>query len=116
MHGKIWKSHTKIKKIKISDPTWNEEFKVTDGSYYVSDLQHYFGYIIKKHQTVTDHPSIMIYVNKTENRIKFRVKTGFYLDLLTPERVKLLRSTKSKITKDESGENVPHLEITEVVL
>ena len=58
----------------------------------------------------------MIYVNKTENRIKFRVKTGFYLDLLTPERMKLLRSTKSKITKDESGENVPHLEITEVVL
>ena len=58
----------------------------------------------------------MIYVNKTENRIKFRVKTGFYLDLLTPERVKLLRSTKSKITKDESGENVPHIEITEVVL
>ena len=58
----------------------------------------------------------MIYINKTENRIKFRVKTGFYLDLLTPERMKLLRSTKSKITKDESGENVPHLEITEVVL
>ena len=58
----------------------------------------------------------MIYVNKTENRIKFKVKTGFYLDLLTPERMKLLRSTKSKITKDESGENVPHLEITEVVL
>ena len=58
----------------------------------------------------------MRYVNKTENRIKFRVKTGFYLDLLTPERMKLLRSTKSKITKDESGENVPHLEITEVVL
>ena len=58
----------------------------------------------------------MRYVNKTENRIKFRVKTGFYLDLLTPERTKLLRSTKSKITKDESGENVPHLEITEVVL
>ena len=58
----------------------------------------------------------MRYVNKTENRIKFRVKTGFYLDLLTPERMKLLRSTKSKITKDESGENVPHLEIAEVVL
>ena len=58
----------------------------------------------------------MRYVNKTENRIKFRVKTGFYLDLLTPERMKLLRSTKSKITKDESSENVPHLEITEVVL
>ena len=58
----------------------------------------------------------MRYVNKTENRIKFRVKTGFYLDLLTPERMKLLRSTKSKITKDESGENVPHLEITEVAL
>ena len=58
----------------------------------------------------------MIYKNKIENRIAFKIKTGCYLKLLTPERMKLLGSTKSKITKDKNGENVPYLEITEVVL
>ena len=58
----------------------------------------------------------MIYVNKIENRITFKIKTGYYLQLLTPETMKLLGSTKSKITKNKNGENVPHLEITEVVL
>ena len=46
----------------------------------------------------------------------FKYKTGYYLGLLTPETTKLLESTKSKIKKDENGENVPNLEITEVVL
>ena len=57
----------------------------------------------------------MIYVNKIENRITFKIKTRYYLELLMPETVKLLGSTKSKITKDENGKNVPHLEITEVI-
>ena len=58
----------------------------------------------------------MIYIHKIENRITFKIKTGYYLELLTPETMKLLGSTKSRITKDENGENVSHLEITEVVL
>ena len=58
----------------------------------------------------------MIYVNRIENRITFKIKTGYYLELLMPETLNLLRSIKSKITNDENGENVPHLEITEVVL
>ena len=58
----------------------------------------------------------MIYVNKIENRITFKIKTGYYPELLTPETIKLLGSTKSKITEDENVENVPHLEITEVIL
>ena len=57
----------------------------------------------------------MIYVNKIENRITFKIKTGYYLQLLMPKTMKLLRSTKSKITKDENGENLPHLEITKVL-
>ena len=57
----------------------------------------------------------MIYVNKIENRITFEIKTGYYLELLTPETMKLHESTKNKITKDENGENVPHLEINVVV-
>ena len=63
-----------------------------------------------------DNPSIKIYVNKIENRITFKIKNGYYLELLTPEIMKLLGSAESKITKDKNGENVPHLEITEVVL
>ena len=57
-----------------------------------------------------------MYVNKIENRITFKIKTGYYLELLTPGTMKLLGSTKNKITKDKNGENVPHLQITEVVL
>ena len=68
-----------------------------------------------KHDTLTDNPSIMIYVNKIENKITFKIKTGCYLELLTLEMMKLLGSTKSKITKDKNNENVPHLNITEVV-
>ena len=58
----------------------------------------------------------MTYVNKIENRITCKIKTGYYLELLPPETMKLLGNTKSKITKDENVENLPHLEITEVVL
>ena len=72
--------------------------------------------IFKKNNENIDNPSIRIDVNKIENRITFKIKTGYYLELLTPETMKLLVSTKTKITKDKNGENVPHLEITEVVL
>ena len=64
----------------------------------------------------TINPSIRIYINKIENRITFKIKTRYYLELLTPETMKLLGSTKSKITKNQNGENLPYLEITEVVL
>ena len=63
-----------------------------------------------------DEPSVQIYVNKIENRLTFKIKDGYTLELLTPETIKLLGSTKNKITKDKNGENVPHLDITEVVL
>ena len=105
------KSH-KNNKLKISAPIWNEDFELPD----VSDIQDYFKYILEKHETVTDNPSIMIYVNKIENRITFKIKTGYYLELLMPETMKLLESAICKITKDKNRENVPHLEITEVVL
>ena len=70
----------------------------------------------KKLETVIDNPPIGIYLNKIENRSTFQIKTGYFLELLTPEMMKLLGSTKNKITKDENGEKVPHLEITELVL
>ena len=71
---------------------------------------------LKKHGKKIDNPSIRIYVNKVENRITFKIKTGDYLELLKPETMKFLGSIKNKITKDKNGENAPHLEITEVVL
>ena len=57
-----------------------------------------------------------IYLNKIDNRITFKVKTEYYLELLTPETTKLIGSTENKTTKDKNGEIIPHLEITKVVL
>ena len=57
-----------------------------------------------------------MYINRIENRILFKIKSGYYLQLLTPETMKLLGSTERKISKDKNGENVPHLETVELVL
>ena len=113
---KIIKKSYKNNKFKILAPTSNEEFELPDGSYSVSDIEDYFEYIIKKHETVIENPSIRKYINKIENRIIFKIKTVYYLELLTPEKLKLLGRTKSKINEDKNGENVPHLEMNEVVL
>ena len=110
------KSSYNNNKFKISAPTWNEEFELPDGSYSVSDIQDYFEYILKKHSESVDNLSIRIYVNKIENRITFKIKSGYYLELLTPETRKLLGSTVNKINEDKNGENVPHLEVAELVL
>ena len=110
------KSSHNNNKFKISASTWSEEFQLPDGSYSVSDIQDYFEYILKKHSESVDNPSIRIYINRIENRITFKIKNGYYLELLTSETMKLLGSTENKITKDKNGQNVPHLEIVELVL
>ena len=61
------KSSYNNNKIKISAPTWNEEFTLPDGSYSISDIQDYFGYILKKHGgkiKKKNKPSVNIYINK----------------------------------------------------
>ena len=68
--------------------------------------------MLKKHGKKIDNPSIRIYINKIEKRITFKIKTGYYLELLTHETMELFGSTENKITKDKNGENVLHLEIT----
>ena len=103
-------------KFKISSPTWNDEFKLPDGSCSIPDIQHYFEYIFKKHGEDINKLSVQIYVNKIENRITFKTKDGYSLKFVTPETMKLLGSTKNEIIKDENGENVPHFEVTEVIL
>ena len=70
----------------------------------------------KKHGEDIDKLSVQIYVNKIENGITFKIKTGYSIELLTPETMKLLGSTEDKTTKDKNGENVLHLKITEVLL
>ena len=110
------KNSYKNNKFKISAPTWNEEFELPYGSYSISDIQDHLEYILKKHWEMTFNPSIKIHTNKIENRITFKIKTGHYLELLIPETMKLLGSTKSKITKNENGKNVPYLGINDVVL
>ena len=110
------KSSYNNNKFKISAPTWSDEFELPDGSYSISDIQDYFEYILKKHSESVDNPSIRIYVNKIENRITFKIKSGYYLELLTPETMKLLGSAESKITTNKNSENVPQLEVVELVL
>ena len=110
------KSSYNNNKFKISEPTWSDEFELSDGLYSISDIQDYFEYILKKHSENVYNPSIKIYINKIENRITFKIKAGYYLELLTPETMKLLESTESKITKNKNSEQVPHLEVVELVL
>ena len=82
----------------------------------MADTQDYFEFIIKKYEMLTENPSIQIYANKIKYRIIFKIKNGYKLELLTPETMKLLGSTKKVVDKDKNGENVPKLEIVEVVL
>ena len=110
------KSSYNNNKFKISAPTWNDEFELPDGSYSISDIQDYFEYILKKHGEDIDKPSVQTYVNKIENRVTFKIKNGYILEVLTSETMKLLGSAENKVTKDKNGEVVQHLEIREVVL
>ena len=109
------KSEYNNNKFKISAATWNGTFDLPDGSYSIADIQDYFELIIKKHETLSENSSIQIYPNKIKNRIVFKIKSSYKLELSTPEMMKLLRSTKKVVDKDKNGENAPKLESVEVV-
>ena len=93
------KSEYSNNKFKIFVPTWNETFNLPDGSYSIDDIQDYFEFIIKKHETLTDNPSIQIYPNKIKKRMTFKIKNGYKLELLTPETMNLLGSPKKVVDK-----------------
>ena len=103
-------------KFKISAPTWNETFDLSDGPYNIPEIQDYIEYIIKKHEKIGETAPILIYTNTVTNRIVFKIKTGYKLELLSKETMKLLGSTKDTIDADKNSENVPRLENVEVVL
>ena len=106
----------KNNKFKISAPTWNDTYDLPNGSCSISDIQDYFEFIIKKHETLTENPPTQIYPNKIKNRIVFKIETGYKLELLTSETMKLLGSTKKDVDSDKNSKNVPKLESVEVVL
>ena len=105
-----WKNVKSIynnNKFKISAPTWNETFDLPDGSYNISEIQDYIEYIIKKHETIGENTPILIYANIINNRIVFKIKSGYKLELLSKETMKLLGSTKHITDADKNSENVP---------
>ena len=91
-------------KFKIHAPTWNDEFNLPNGSYNIEQIQDYFEYIIKKHETIAGNP------------IVFKIKTGYKLELLTEETMQLLGSSKKVIDENKDGEVVPRLGTVDVVL
>ena len=114
-----WKNVKSIynnNKFKISATTCNETFDLPDGSYNISEIQDYFEYIIKKHETIGENAPIVIYANTINNRIVFKLKSRYKLELLSKETMKLLGSTSNVIDEDKNSENVPRLENVEVVL
>ena len=113
---KTIKSTCKNSKFKISAPTWNDEFNLPHGVYSVFDIQDYFEYIIKKHETITDNPPVQIYVNKIKNRIVFKIKICYKLELLLEETMQLLESSKKILIKIKIEKMYQKLETVEVVL
>ena len=103
-------------KFKISAPTRNETFDLPDGSYNISEIQDYIEYIIKKHKTIGENAPILIYANTINNRIVSKIKSGYKLELLSKETMKLLGSTKDTINADKNSKNVLKLQNVEVVL
>ena len=114
-----WKNVKSIynnNKFKISAPTWNDTFDLPDGSYNIPAIQNYIENVIKKYETIAETAPILIYANKMSNRIVFKIKYGYKLELLSKETIKLLGSTKNTIDADKNSENVPRFENVEVVL
>ena len=110
------KSEYNKDKIKISAPTWNDTFDLADGSYSIDDIEDYFEFIMEKREVLTENPPVQIYPNKIKNRIVFKIKNGYKLEMLTPETMSLLGSTKKDVDADKNDGNVSKLEIAEVVL
>ena len=87
-----------------------------DGSYSILPIQNYFEFIIKKLKTLAENPPVQIYRNKIENRIVFKIKTGYKLEFLSLETLKLLGSTEKDVDEGKDGEDVPKLESVQNVL
>ena len=115
MWKNIRKQH-KNNKLEIISSTWNDDFELPDGSYSVSKIQVYIEYIVKKNETLTTIPPIHVYINRINNRLVFKIKDGYKLELQTPKTMKFFGSTKKLIEKTKNGEKVLSIEVVEVIL
>ena len=112
------KSEYNHNKFKTSGPTWLETFDLPDGSYEIQDIQDYILKMVQKHEPTiktNENSPILIYPNEVKNRIVFKIKTGYKLELLTKETQKLL-SDGPIINKNKNSKNVPQLDQVEYVL
>ena len=109
------KSDYNNNKFKISAPTWNDKFDVPDGSYSIAALQNYFEYIIKKHETIAEVSPVLIYVNEINNRIVFKIKSGYNLTV-SKETMRLFGRWSDTTDGDKNSELVPKLESVDLVL
>ena len=84
-----WKNVKSIynnNKFKISAPTWNDTFDLPDGSYNIPAIQNYLEYVIKQHEAIVETVPILIYASKITNRVVFKIKTGYKLELLSKKK------------------------------
>ena len=106
-------------KFRLSGPVWSEDVTIRDGSYEISQIQNYFlDEVIKKHESnvkSNEQSPILIYANRILNRVTFRIKTGYKLELFTNELMRLLGDAPI-INTTKNGENVPRLKIVRHVL
>ena len=106
-------------KFRLSGPTWSEDVTIPDGSYEISQIQNYFlDEVIKKHESYVksnEQSTILIYANRILKRVNFRIKTGYKLELLTNETMRLLGDGPI-IDTTKNGENVPKLETVRNIL
>ena len=94
---------------RLSSPTWSQELTLKDGPYTIEDIQDVFLWVVKKHETditSSEESPILIYPNRIENRIIFKVKTGYKLELLTNNTMRLL-GDGPVVDTTKNGENVP---------
>ena len=92
----------KNNKLKIITPTLNDDFELTDGSSSVLDIHDYIEFIVKKLETLTKIPPVHAYINRINNRLMFKIKYGYKLELQTPSKQwNYLVVQKSKQTKQK---------------
>ena len=99
-------------KLRLFGRNWSEDVTIPDGSYEISQIQNYFlDEVIKKHESnvkSNEQSPILIYANRILNRVTFRIKTGYKLELLTNETMRLLGDGPI-IDTTKNGENIPRL-------
>ena len=107
------RQQNKNNKLKIIAPTWEDGFNLLDSLYSESDIQDYIEHIIKKNETLPTNPPIYIYINRVNESLVFKIKTGYKLEL---ETMKLFISTKKLIDKTKNVESALSLEVVEVTI